>query len=221
MGEFNRHSLIREEFKSVLNNEPYPLPIHTDGIVVLSAAPERDGEGNLITEASEENRARISFGIDLMKQIAAKKAGVAPEDLNEDEFYYNAPPLFLDGETEQLPALRELALSHGVDPDYVEDINCGDRGIGNTKTNFTVFREKPELRALSHITIVTTDYHAPRVFRTALENLPKGMSFDLIPMPHRNYSYNVFRVVRGEVRRIETYIAKGDIADRPFIRQTV
>lgn len=219
MEKFNRASLIREEFRSVLTNEPYRLPTHTDAIVVLSAPPERDELGNIVTEASEENRARISFGIELMKQIAAAKAKVAPEDLTEDQFYYFAPPLFLDGETEQLPTLREIALSHGLDPDYIEDINCGDRGVGNTKTNFTVFNEKPELKVLKHLTVVTTDYHAPRVFRTAEKNLPVEMSFDVIPMPHDKFSYNVFRVVRGEVKRIETYIAKGDIADKPFEKQ--
>lgn len=216
MERFNRASLINEEFRSVLSSEPYRLPTHTDGIMVLSAAPDKDSEGNIITEASEENRARISFGIDLMKQIAARRAGVKPEDLTEDQFYYFAPPLLLNGETEQLPAMREIALSHGLDSDYIEEVNCGDRGKGNTKTQFTVFKEKPELEGFKHLTIVTTDYHAPRVFRTADKNLPVTISFDVIPMPHEMYSYNVYKVVRGEVKRIETYTTKGDIGNRPF-----
>lgn len=219
MEKLNRHALIQEEFRAIFDHEPYRIPTHTDGILILSAGPEIDANRQIITEHSEENIARITLAVELMKKIAAKKAGVEVENLTRDQLYYFGTPLILDGETEQLPMMREVAMSLGIEAEYIEDLDCGKRGVANTKTNMEAFNSDPRFKDFKHVTVVTSDFHTPRVYRTAEKNLRTDLSFDIVSVPHQQFSNDpkyIYRVVRGEVQRIQTYVAKGDISSKPM-----
>lgn len=205
-----RHNLIQQEFRSVISAEEYKLPIESDAIVVLSAAPDKMLDGTLV-EGSIENKARIELGIDLLKQIAAEKAGKKLEDLTDEDISNFAPPLVLNGETEQLPAMEILAKEQGLNPDKIELVDCGKRGVGNTRTQFQVMNEDERFKNAKHLSIISTWYHVPRVTRTAISNLEPKFDFDVFGVSASEYPISIYRI-RGEVRRIETYSARGDIA---------
>ncbi|HMS22719.1 MAG TPA: hypothetical protein PKA38_03035 [Candidatus Levybacteria bacterium] len=94
--------------------------------------------------------------------------------------------------------------------------NAEASGVANTKTQFNSINSDPSLKDASHITIITSDYHVPRVKRTAVKNLRNNISFDVLPAPQLEHDpYNVYPKVMGEVRRIIKYSNKGDISKVP------
>ena len=96
------------------------------------------------------------------------------------------------------------------------DLDCGKRGEANTKTQFEVINTDPRFRNFDHLTFVSSDYHIPRVSRTAAAQLTPRIYFDVIPVPHEKFhDYSVLKTVRGEVKRIERYSANGDISEKP------
>lgn len=203
------HQLIAE-FRNQLTKDGYEIPVTTDGVVVLSAPSERHGEK--IAEKSDEDVVRIGYAIQAVKNTAAKRIGKPVEEVTESDIITQGPPLILNGETEQLPMMREVAIEQGFPEVKIQLVDCGPHGVGNTKTQFTKMNNDPRLTNARHFTFVSTGYHVPRVTRTALTNLDQQKEFDVIGVPLENHPYDVYRKVRGEVQRIVSYSKKGDIA---------
>lgn len=203
------HTLIGE-FREQLTKGGYEIPKETDGVVALSAPPEKLEDRFL--EKTDENVARIDFAIQAITEVTAERTGKPLEDITAEDIITHGPPLVLNGETEQLPMMREVALSLDFPQAKIEELDCGKRGIGNTKTQFTTLDTDPRFADNKHWTFVSTGYHVPRVARTAMTNISTERDFDVIGVPLEQHSYDVYRKVRGEVKRIVAYSAKGDIA---------
>ncbi|MFA4930466.1 MAG: NUDIX domain-containing protein [Patescibacteria group bacterium] len=199
------------EFRDRLHEQNYSLPQRTDGIVVLSAPPEKCEDGTFI-ERTQENEARIKYSFEIIKQIAAEKAGMSSEELTEDQIIQFSPKLILNGETEQLQMMVEVAHELGIPDGIIQTFNCGDRGVGNTKTQFTLMDKDPEYTNSKHLTFITTSYHVPRVVRTAEKNLSRTKEFEIIGVPYDQLEYNIYRKAKGEIKRILSYSEKGDIS---------
>lgn len=213
-GEF-RHRLIQEEFRDALFASDYVIPEKTDGVVILSAR-EFVTKGGMIQNYSlpenAENKARIEMGIEVVKQIVAKKMHKKIETVTNKEVLRHAPPLILNGTPKQLPLMHQIALANGFPPEKIELVDCGAVGVANTKTQFEVMNTFFKEKRPSHLTFISSSYHSPRVARTGDKNLDPAIKFDVLAVPFQKFPFQIYQVVRGEVKRIVAYSAKGDIS---------
>jgi hypothetical protein len=132
-------------------------------------------------------------------------------ELSSEEIINNGPPIILCGTTEQVPIMQEVALNADFPQEKIIVIDCGKAGTVNTKTQFTMMNEFFAEKNIDHATFVTSDYHVPRTERTGHGSLESEINFDVLSVPHDKNPYNIFKVVRGEVKRIVAYSEKGDI----------
>lgn len=197
-----------QEYRRVLGSREHHLPLDTQAVVVLSGPPEKDSNGNIIREYSLETITRIAFGIELVRRIAAAKSGNPIEETS----YKQGPLLILNGLTEQLLAMERVALQSGIPQELIMLVDCGRRGIGNTKTQCEVMRTDPRFKDFKHVTFVTTGYHVPRVERTAEKQLSDNVHFNVISVPYEKFPFNKF-IIRSEIKKIREYARKGDIAE--------
>ena len=209
-----RHQLIQKEFRDALTSIGYEVPIKTEGVVVLSAK-EFIKEGEQIDYShpeNAENKARIETGIEAIKQIVANKINKNIDEIENEDILQHSPPLILSGTTEQLPIMKQIVEELGFPMEKVELVDCGASGMGNTKTQFETINNYFAGKKMEHLTLITSDYHVPRTGRTGQRNLSPGTNFDIISVPHGEIPYDVFKVVRGEAKRIIAYSNKGDIS---------
>lgn len=207
-----RHKLI-EEFRALLEAKEYDLPKNSDHIVVLSAPALPEFKANPVGhEENSENEARIRIGVEIFQQIAADRAGKPIEDLTEEDYKNPSLPMFvLSGEPERLPSMEETALHMGIPKEKVYLSDCGALGICNTKTQFEEIAKDKNLSDAKQIAIVSSAYHIPRVARTASSELADGVDFDAIGVSMKDFPFDVYKKVRGEIKRIVHYSNKGDI----------
>ena len=209
-----RHELIQNEFRDALTDKEYEAPVNTGGVVVLSAKEYTAIYGEPIDytlDANLENKLRIEMGIEMIRKIGAHKNHKTEDEIQDRDIILDAPALVLSGTTSQLPFMKQTVEDLHFPLEKVEMVDCGDVGVGNTKTQFETIGtfyadKKPE-----HVIFISTSYHTPRVARTGNNSL-NNLSFDVVPVPYSKYKFNVFKVVRGEVGRIEKYSEKGDIS---------
>lgn len=209
------HDLVQEEFRTVLTSCEHEVPVDTEAIVVLSGPPVKDSMGEIITERSPENFARVVFGVQIANEVVSTRLGVPLDQITSEDVLGHAPLLVLNGETEQLPSMMELATENGFPAERILSLDCGPRGVGNTKTQFEVMNQESQLSDLQEITVITSAYHVPRTERTANANLKNGVHFKVIPVPNVKdevTSTDMVKKVLGEVKRIERYSSKGDIS---------
>lgn len=199
-----RHKLI-QEFRQVLTSGESVIPTDTDGVVVLSGP-------DTIT-----NRARIEFGIDVIKQIIASKLGISTDSVTKENILENSPPLILDATTEHIPEMKAIADSLSFPAEKIQLLDCGKNGVGNTKTQVEVVNDFPLLQNAKHLTFITSSLHSPRVIRTAHANLRPGINFSVLYVRDEKNVPNLIAGVRSEVQRIEQYSAKGDISRDPML----
>lgn len=154
-GSLNRHVLI-EEFRRILKQPDYEPDPAAQAVVVLSGRYDRDESGRVIREDTEENIARIAFGVESVRKIAAMRSGTLPESSFTD-----GPPLVLNGETEQLNMMERVALGCGIPAEMIELVDCGRRGVGNTRTQFEVMQTDPRFAGLRNLLFITSGYHVP------------------------------------------------------------
>src|SRR3989344_4630269 len=213
-----KHELIQKEFRNIFESSEYTLPENTKAIMILSAPPNEKGENfSDEKEGSPENVARIKLAIEVYKRIAAKKLGKDIKQLTDEDLRSEILPfIILNGETEQLPMMRKVAVDEFHFPlEKLQEMDCGRRGVANTKTQFEKFELDPHLSKLPHIALITNAYYAPRVVRTASANLSADTDFDVIGVPLKDLKFNVFRKTRGEVKKIIRYAEKGDMSKHP------
>lgn len=180
-----------DEFKILFEQgKTAVLPSFTEGVIVLSAPPSLNKEDERGREANPENVARVTKGVELARHFNTK--------------------LFLNGETEQLPWMRTIAQELYLEPERIVTIDCGARGVGNTKTQFEVMAKDDQFKALSYLTLVTSLYHVPRVSRTAKKWMP-WITWQIYGLTLQEFPFDVPTQVGGEIRRIIDYTQKGDI----------
>lgn len=198
-----RHHLIQKEFRTVLEEQAYQINYNTSGVVVLSA--------DSIEYVNDEDRIRLDFGIEIIKNIVGKKLGKNTDNVTPQDMEKVGPLLILNAEVEQLP-LMQTYLNEKLFPDSkIHSITCGLRGEANTKTQILALNDDSKLQDCKHVIVITSSYHIPRVRRTTAACLGANINYDVVSVPINRYPYNVFRKVRGEVRRIMDYSDSGDI----------
>src|SRR5215469_12106975 len=122
ISSMNRHTLA-QEYRRVLSSRDYHLPLDTQAVVVLSGPAEKDSNGNMIREYSLETITRIAFGIDLVRRVAAMRTGSPSKEIS----LKRSPLLVLNGLTDQLPAMEQIALQSGFPREMIELVDCGKR----------------------------------------------------------------------------------------------
>lgn len=214
------------EFRKIYAEEAIskeePIDYNANAVIVLSGHGMYDSKGEAISWVSPENIVRIGYAIDVIKKIVAhrlKKEKVTNKDLEQSNI-----SLFLNGESAaqentsraQLDDMHRIALAYNFPGKNLEFEDCVEDGRANTLTQFHSINTDPRLSKADNVIFITSDYHTPRVRRTAVKNLRKGLKFSVLPAPQHEYEkYNVFTKVMGEVRRIIKYSQKGDIALNP------
>ncbi len=219
-------SPLVNEFKQIYNaeasGEKKRINPNTDAIIVLSGHAVYDKDGAPITWVSPENIVRIGFAIQVIRDIIAKR--LKKDEVTNKDIKNSNLKLFLNGESNQqkdilktqLDDMKHIAQAYNFPGDNIVLEDCLENGEANTKTQFKSINLDPSLKEASHITIITSDYHVPRVRRTAVKNLRSDISFDVLPTPQLEYdSYNVYPKVMGEIKRIIKYSNKGDISKVP------
>lgn len=206
------HQLMTE-FRETLTREKYSIPEATDGVVALSGPPKKNEDG--VYESHDETTSRIDFAIQSIKQVVAERLHKPIDEVTNDDIIEHGPPLLLNGEPEQLPPMQAVALGLGFPEEKITLVDCGPVGTANTKTQFTAMDTDPRFAKVKHWTFISSGYHVPRVARTAAASLDKNKNFDVIGVPLERDDYDVYRKVRGEVKRIVTYADKGDISRHP------
>lgn len=194
-----------------------------EAVMVLSAPPTVTATGYV--EDNEENVARIRWGIVLAKHQAISGAGaewfdelpdhISPGYITDEDF----PLLYLNGETEQLGAMVIVAKKY-YPHSRIRTINCGDRGVGNTLTQFKVIAETPELisefQRYSTVTVVTSACRVPRVVYTAMKWLGGACRVIVQAVPLLGDICFPISLdhIKAELDQITRDVPQGDI-DRP------
>lgn len=193
----------------------------TEGIVVLAGHGIYDREQKPLTWNSPENQIRIFHGIKIYLEVARKKLGIQNPNHEEllqlikgDRPFY----LYLNGEfhekgnsRNQLPDMFEILDETNFPPELVVAQNCVIDGKFNTLTQFKAINDDPVLGTAHHITLVTSDYHAPRAAGTAELNLNPNIQFDIAPAPQFVHEENIWKTltqVGGELNRMIDYSSK-------------
>lgn len=173
---------LSNEFREAFWNRRYKIDPKTQVVVVLSGESFWDVQGMPIERAGIENWVRVAFGIDVAKQIASRRAKKPSFLLTEAEIKKAGPFLVLNGETEQLPILEEMALNLNFPSSKIILVDCGKQGQANSKTQMQAINR--DLSTFGTMILVTSDYHVPRVARTADAQLLSTMNFRVLSAPH-------------------------------------
>lgn len=200
--------LLFQEFRRILNQHEI-LPT-AQAVVVLSGHPTRDFSGNVTSEYSLENIARIAFGVQTVLMIAAKKMERPLEEIS----FGDGPYLVLNGDEKQLEPMEEIAADFGFPSDRMILVNSGKREVSNTKTQFEMMKSDLICKNFRDVIYITHDYHALRVALTAKKQLPPDCCYVIFPVlnGYKGFSYNMFRAFRKEIDKIQEYANRGDIA---------
>ncbi|WKZ26169.1 MAG: ElyC/SanA/YdcF family protein [Candidatus Paceibacterota bacterium] len=166
----------------------YELPDNVQAIVNLIGAGKK----------CAEDVSRTGHVARLVSQIGATGSGL--------------PVVFLNGESEELENMVELAVQADIPPQIIRLQDCGRKGEANTKTQFQALKADLESYALSRIVLVTSTYHVPRVARTAVKHLPPSVWFTVVSDLNDIELYDWEERVGSEIERIIRYVAKGDIS---------
>lgn len=238
-----RHRLIQDELRKSFRGE-VEVPNDTDGVVVLSAqefAMKPDGAVDTEHPHSVENEDRIRLAIEIAKTVERKRDGwnfmaVLRRGIRKMRGTHKDGEdvaLILNGTPTQLPHMRAIAIHLGWPVERIEEVDCGPKGVANTKTQFEAMEKYYDDHHSKHLTFVTSDYHAPRVERTGNVNLNQARNFSVVVAPFsKGYRESkpqedgsdgrssVFQKGLGEAKRIVRYSEKGDISRERHREQT-
>ncbi len=189
-----------------------------DAVMVVSAPPTLSDAEHV--EDNPENTARVLFGVFLCKLKALSGDewfDELPKKLSPKLDQDTLPLLYINAETQQLYALLELAKRY-YPAKRIRAINCGNRRVGNTLTQFTTIADTPALREAFHkhgkVTIVTSAYHVPRIYLTAKKCFEEICEFTVEPVPLAGPIHFpvTLELIKAELDRITKYVEKGDLA---------
>ncbi len=194
---------LLEAFQKVLRTNNYLLPIDTHGVVVLSGPSHTDKNYQIAHPSSEENKARIHFGIEVIRKIGEARNG-------KEQWYADAPQLILNGERNQLSMMVDYALQTDIPANLIALVDCSNGSHGNTKTQFEEIN-KLYGNQQGIFLFITSGYHVPRAELTAAKQLSKEFTYEVLPVPFQEFPFSIYKI-RGELRKISLYLAKGDLA---------
>jgi hypothetical protein len=187
---------------------------------VFSNAPEafmeiRHGLGHIVFLSGPHDTSRPEC-LDAYEMSAQNVARAMYSALLYATFGVTGTCLVLSGETEQLPSMSELVIGYGIPYRSIAEVNSGDRGKSNTKTQFETLRTHFNTVYLQtalgpKIVVVTNQYHVPRVLRYAKKFLPGFVEWQVVGVPHDTGLYDWDAMVKGEIDRIIRYAGQGDI----------
>lgn len=190
-----RHELIKE-FRHHLYSET-KFPSRTDAVMVLSYVE------------NDENHARTEKAVEVYKQLIAQSLGIKFDEVTKTQSLEHGS-LFVINCVRQIESMRRWALEGGIPTEKIREIICP---IGaSTKTQFELMPDNL-LKPDTHLTVISSDYHGPRVIRTADKILPKGVNFTFVG---RQGTPEVLPRIRDEIRKIILYSEKGDISKFPI-----
>lgn len=196
-------------------NEKKSLHPSTDTVVMLVGPATKNEEGIYIK--TPEDIARIRYCIRLIREAIATQKEKQASEITANDFA-SGPQLVLNGEYEKLGVLLEIALAEGFPAQNIQLVDCGVVGECNTKTQFVVMQNDVRYSKCSRIAFISSSYHVPRVLGTGKKNFASS-DFDVHGVPLEEFhEYNTEEKVAGEIKRILSYLAKGDIVDpTPFL----
>lgn len=171
-------------------------------VVVLSAPPVMNGPEHI--DDNRENNARIAYA----HQLSFASHGLG-----------STAKLYLNGEAQQLWAMldisRRLSASNLLEPCM---INCGNRGVANTLTQFQTMAADKELcvalKAAGMTVFVTSLYRVPRVRRTARCVIDDLFPWIVLGVPMSMYTFEL-DLIPSEIARIIKYASQGDLSPEP------
>ncbi len=195
MTEAEIRAMLQTEFDQVFVRPPSSLPFFPHVVVFLSAPQDvtRPTEDDA-HEMSAENLVRAMYSVLLLESEGGSNSTI-----------------LLNGETEQLPAMKRLVEGFGC-RQYLP-INSGDRGKSHTGTQFVQLanwlREQP-FNSTVGIVLVTSQYHVPRVRRYAAKHISRGdYKWQVVGVPNDVGLYDREKKVAGEIDRIIKYSKDG------------
>jgi uncharacterized SAM-binding protein YcdF (DUF218 family) len=213
---------LRSEFAALYQSPEREVVPETDAVVVMSAYEFNGKPSEFDPEdpINAENIARISTAVHITRAVVSARLHKPVEKLTIDELE-DMPSLVLNGTTTQLPFMETVAANLGVPADKLISLDCGPKGVANTKTQFqgvSHYANQLKIEGLAdprHITFVTSTYHVPRTRRTGNVHLNPDIDFIVTHTPPQAVETGK---IAGEIARIGKYAVKGDItleADGP------
>jgi hypothetical protein len=200
----DRGGLI-DEYVACYNaaRQPLTVPDNTTHVVMLTGTYCGPKTGPREHADTEENADRIRAAVRMVLEAASC-----------------LPTLVIDGETEEEIESRGIAVSAGMPADAITYLDCGPTGSANTGTQLQVLADYLRYETIGHVVLVTTDYHVPRVFRTARHWIGglTSVTREVVGIPSlMGYGYNVrlSKVLEGEIERVKRYSASGIISPIP------
>jgi hypothetical protein len=196
------------------------LPADVDVVWVLSGHGTADAKQETgVFQGRSMDRERIDAGVALVTQVTANRVGKTPEDVTQDDIAEFGPLFFYNGEPRQNVAMRLLA---GADnfPLPTSKVQIESIPTNNTPGQVVSFGENITGRERT-VVVVTHAQHVPRSDRYLahhVDAIPGSPQFVFHPVPETQVAAGA---VLGEVRRIETYAQKGDLATNPHSRRYV
>lgn len=188
-----------------------------------------------------EDRQRVQKGVELVRQVTAKRSGKKPSAVTTEDIQTFGPLFFYNGVFKQNEVLRNASREEFPLPKekvLIEEITEERDPTpkqANTKTQFDAFPEdllKELVATGKKMAIVTHRYHMPRVRRQvgapsiiAGEPLWQKVNVDFFVADelssitpenkrHKNAAF-LLKAIKGETRKIEAYTEKGDLAPKP------
>lgn len=217
---------VRHEIEYLLHHNQHP-PIHpdTDAVWVFS------GPGTFYKpiEEHEQNftrwmdRYRILYGLNIVKQVTAKKVNKKPEEVTKDDIAHYGPVFIYNGKPEENHDLRK-ALAHELSILPEEKVLIIDRvktegNIQEIETTIDQVKSFPrELigkQITSRVAIVSHAPHITRILRylDEIKLFPESIKvevFSLTPI-HEQALY-----MHEEMEKVWTYFQKGDLSWNPI-----
>ncbi len=204
---------VRAELKGQRGMMNY-VPHREVGHVVVLSAPHTILPMNKVLEANDENQARVVHAMSVIEAAVSVNLVCKVTDVTHEQMLAQGVRLCLNGETEQLPALVEMACWAGCPAELIDLVDSGLRGESHTKNQFEKMRDDRRY-ADGNLVIVTSGYHVPRVRRTAKNLLGKSSYWEVAGVPFDYYPWTT-ATEDDEVKRILAYVEKGDIARDPM-----
>lgn len=209
------------EFNGVYQTDRIYVKKETEAVVFLSAQEfVGDDPSNLDYGIyfNYENKCRLVTAIQGVRMVTELKSGINIAQITSKDIITHGTKLILSGTTEQLPFMMQMAKDLDFPVEAMIPIDCGKKGVGNTKTQFVTVQQyyTSKMDKLpKHLTFVSTAYHVPRVARTGNANLMTSISFDVIPVPcsmlSGDYPFNIANQFISEAGKIIEYSNRGDI----------
>lgn len=238
----------KEIFAEFKNYQNPPVTADIEIVWVISGHANFDGTQATITYALDtlngffigEDRERVEKGIELVKEITAKRLGKKVSEITIGDIKEHGPIFFYNGTFRQNEVLRNVSTDvFGLPREKVviaeiTPVKDPTPQQANTYTQFDKFPQNL-LRSLAEsqgkMAVVTSRYHLPRVMRQVAPTIVRDQPLwekarldffsadELATGPDKSKKHKnaalILRLLKSEAKKIETYIRKGDLSPEP------